>query len=189
MGEALELADIFEPATIPDVDQRVAAWYWGAEDEDVSWWLGMCRMVSPDRAYGDLYELHVAEDVRHKRAVKDWGYTAAATYALEARKVSVRRRAPVMAYDPEWGHQAARDGLAMAMWPHMAPEVPGRNKRCAAHHVGHQAYQRVREAVRLATATAISDFRRDMRECMEGRWSRDFRDRWEAVTGRDFPRG
>lgn len=195
VGEAAaileRLAGLYVPHGQPDVDQRVAAWYYGADDEDVPGWLTLCKSIAPEPIAEKVYQLHVALDVRQGdtvRGIKDWAYATAAKFALTPRKGAMRHRRPIANYDREWGHQAARDGLALAMWPHLADEVPGRDPRCAAHHVGHDAYMRVREEVRDQTCGLIAGFRADMVECHANRFSRDFRTRWEARFGRAFPK-
>lgn len=180
-----KLAGTFEPADVqPDAIQRTAAYWWGAQDEDVGWWLALCKMVNSPIAQS-LYIASVAEDVRHARGLKEWAYTAAVEYA-GSRGSGQRRRSIVEAYRPEWGHQAARDGLAMALWPHIADEVPGIGKRCDKFGVGKQAYQRVRDEVMRQAGDLITGFSMDMEQCRRSKFSRDFIGRWEAVTGREW---
>lgn len=168
----------------PDADQRTAAFWWGAQDEDVGWWLGMCNKVNEPIAQA-LYIASVAEDTGHKRSLKDWAYRAAVEYA-GSKGSGQRRRSLVEAYRPEWGHQAARDGLAMALWPHLSDLVTGIGKRAEQFGCGKQCYQRVRDEVCRRAGELIVGFRMDMEQCRTGRFSRDFIGRWEVATGAEW---
>lgn len=178
------LAGLYAAPEIPDAAQRTAAYWWGAQDEEVPWWLGLCKLVNGAIAQS-LYIAHVADDARHARGMKDWAYGVAAEYAV-SRGGGTRRRAVVEAYRPEWGRQAARDGLAAALWPKLASEIPGRDKRCAELKCGHQAYQRVRDEVSRQASDLIVGFGMDMDQCRESKFSRDFIGRWELATGQEW---
>lgn len=178
------LAGLYSAPETPDASQRTAAYWWGGQDEEVPWWLGLCKLVNGPVAQC-LYIAHVADDARHARGMKDWAYGVAAEYAV-SRGAGVRRRAVVEAYRPEWGHQAARDGLAAALWPQLVDEIPGIGKRCDEHGCGKQAYQRVRDEVSRAASDLIVSFSLDMEQCREGKFSRDFIGRWEAATGQEW---
>ena len=117
------LAGLYQREVEPDAKQRTAGYWWGSQDEDVGWWLSLCRMVNPDPAQA-LYIAHVAEDWRIARGLKEWAYRVAVEFA-GSRGSGQRRRAQVEAYRTDWGHQAARDGLAMALWPELSGDVPG----------------------------------------------------------------
>lgn len=175
------LADLYGSRGEPDADQRTAAYWWGAQDEDVAWWLGLCKMVNPDPAQ-NLYLAHVAEDVRIAHGLKEWAYRKAVEYA-GSKGTGQRQRSLVEAYRPEWGHQAARDGLAIALWPDLRDMVPGIGKRCDALGCGKQGFQRVRDEVTRLAADMIVGFRMDMEQCRTNRFSRDFIGRWEMATG------
>lgn len=179
-----QLAGIFEQYGEPDAAQRTAAYWWGVQDEDVGWWLAMCKMVNSPIAQS-LYIAHAAEDVRHAAGLKEWAYRVAVEYA-GARGSGQRRRSLVEAYRTDWGHQAARDGLASALWPSLKDEIPGRDKRCDQFGVGHQAYQRVRDEVNRAACDLIAGFAMDMEQCRTNRFSRDFIGRWELAAGRQW---
>lgn len=167
----------------PDADQRAAAYWWGKQDDSVAWWLSICRMISPDPIAQSLYLAHVAEDLSHKRGIKDWAYRVAREAALRPRAGRERNKRAVESYDTSWGHQAARDGLAMALWSHLSDEVPGRNKRCEQYGCGHGAYLYIRDAVEARAKELISGFRDDMEQCRTNRHSRWFQQRWEDATG------
>ena len=178
------LAGLYSAPETPDATQRTAAYWWGAQDEEVPWWLGLCKLVNSAIAQS-LYIAHAADDARQARGMKEWAYGVAAEYAV-SRGGGVRRRAVVEAYSPAWGHQASRDGLAAALWPQLADEIPGRDKRCAELGVGHQAYQRIRDEVNRQASDLIVGFGMDMEQCRTDRFSRDFIGRWELATGREW---
>ncbi len=179
------LAGLYERPDEPDAAQRAGAYWWGAHDEEVAWWLGLCKLVNSPIAQS-LYIAHVAEDVRHARGLKDWAYRVAVEYA-GSRGSGQRRRSIVEAYRTDWGHQAARDGLAMALWPHARDEVPGITKRVGEFHCGPQAYQRIRDEVMRQAGDLITGFGMDMEQCRTNRFSRDFIGRWELAAGREWP--
>lgn len=179
------LAGLYAKHETPDAAQRAAAYWWGAPDEDAGWWLGLCRMVNPDPAQR-LYIAHVAEDWRVAHKLKEWAYMVAVEFA-GSRGSGQRKRAQVEAYRPDWGHQAARDGLAMALWPELASEVPGLRSRWEQFRCGQQGYQRVRDEVMRQAGDLITGFSIDMEQCRRNKFSRDFIARWEVAAGSDWP--
>lgn len=179
---------VFEAVEPPDIDQRVAAYWWGRNDPAVAWWLSMCRMIADSPIAQSLYIAHVAEDLTHKRELKDWAYNVADEAASKPRQGSQRNKRAVESYDTPWGHQAARDGLSLALWPHLSGDVPGRNKRCEQYGCSHDAYLYIRDAVESRAKELIASFRDDMAQCYEGRQSRWFQQRWEDATGNVWPR-
>lgn len=181
----LRLAGLYAHRERPDADQRTAAYWWGARAEDVAWALSLCGRVARDPIAQQLYIAHVTEDARHIREIKEWGYRIAVEYAA-TRGPGQRGRRLVEGYRPDWGHQAARDGLAIALWPHLRAHVPGIGKRCEAFGCGKQGFQRIRDEVHRQASYLIDDFRLDMQEVLDGRFSRDFITRWEAATGRGW---
>lgn len=178
-----QLAGLYDDDDRPDVDQRVAAFWWGQRDEDVAWALALCRMAAWEPVAHKLYIAHATQDIRQARDVKEWAYRVAAEF-VGARGSGQRKRSLVESYRTDWGHQAARDGLALAMWPDLRNDVPGIGKRCAHFRCGKQAYQRVRDEVQRRACDAIADFRADMSDVLSGRFSEDFRIRWGVATGR-----
>jgi len=174
---ALTLDDVHD-----NVAKRVASFWWGSRDEEVAWSLALCNTVNEPIAQ-HLYLMHATEDARRARTAKEWAYMAAVDYA-GGKGTGQRRRSLVEAYRPDWGHQAARDGLAMALWPHLREGVPGIGKRAEAYHCGKQGYQRVRDEVQRQACDLIAGFRLDMVESLGERFSRDFMARWEIATGR-----
>jgi hypothetical protein len=182
------LKSVHEQHEPPDADQRTAAYWWGKPDDSVAWWLSVCRMIADDPMAQSLYLAHAAEDLSHKRDLKDWAYAIAHDAAMTPRPASGRRKRAVESYDDRWGHQAARDGLAAALWSHLADEIPGRDKRCEELGCGHGAYLYIREAVKGRARELIAIFHDDMERCRSGHYSQWFRDRWEAKTGKAWPR-
>lgn len=183
-----QLAGLYAKQERPDADQRTAGYWWGAQDEEIGWALALCKAVSDEPIAQRLYIAHVAEDVRHARELKDWAYRVAVDYA-GSRGSGQRRRSQVEGYRTDWGHQAARDGLAIALWPHIRDEVPGIGKRCERFACGKQGYQRVRDEVQRVAGDLITGFKLDMGEVLDGRFSHDFRSRWEAATGKRWADG
>jgi hypothetical protein len=169
----------------PDIDQRVAAYWWGKPDEAVAWWLAMCNMVATSPIAQSLYLARIAEDVSRKRQIKDWAYARAAEFA-GTKGSGQRRRSLVESYRLDWGHQAARDGVAFALWGDIM-DIPGPSVRAERFHCGRQAYARVREELEKQTRDLFSGFRDDMSMCETGDYSRDFINRWEVATGSDWP--
>lgn len=180
-----QLAGLYARPERPDADQRTAAFWWGARDEEVGWALALCKIVADDPIAQRMYIAHAAEDVRHARELKDWAYRVAVEFA-GSRGSGQRRRSQVEGYRTDWGHQAARDGIAIALWPHLRDDVPGIGKRCDRFGCGKQGYQRVRDEVQRRAGDLIAGFRLDMQEVLDGRFSRDFITRWEAATGRGW---
>ena len=168
----------------PDADQRTAAYWWGRPDDSVAWWLATCRMIAPHPVAQSMYLAHVVEDMSQRRAIKDWAYEAAAKFA-SGKGNGPRRRAVVESYRTDWGHQAARDGVAIALWDEII-DVPGISGQAERFHCGRQAYSRVRDELERETRDLWSGFRADMVMCESGNFSRDFIDRWERATGANW---
>ena len=179
------LAGMYEQRDEPDAVQRTAAYWWGAADVDVGWWLSLCKMVNPEPAQ-HLYIAHVAEDWRVAHKLKEWAYMAAVEFSGSLGS-GQRKRSQVEAYRTDWGHQAARDGLAMALWPELSGDVPGIVRRCERFACGKQGFQRVRDEVMRQAGDLITGFAMDMEQCRRNKFSRDFINRWEVAAGSDWP--
>lgn len=180
-----ELVGTHEAYEPPDIDQRVAAYWWGKPDESVAWWLSLCRLVAREPISQSLYLAKVAEDMSQSRAIKDWAYTKAAEF-VGSKGTGKRRRSLVERYRLDWGHQAARDGVAFVLWGDIT-DIPGPSGRAEHFHCRRQAYIRVRDELEACTRSNVDDFRADLMMCMAGRYSRDFVDRWEVATGGMWP--
>jgi hypothetical protein len=161
--------------------RRVTAFWYGSPDDSVAWALALCKMVN-DPIADKLYIMHATLTPRYARESKEWAYGTAVDFAGSVHS-GQRRRSRVESYRPDWGHQAARDGLAIALWPHLRDGVPGIGKRCEAFKCGKQGYQRVRDKVQQRACDLIAGFRLDMTETLSERFSRDFVQRWELATG------
>jgi hypothetical protein len=176
-----KIAGTYEFPEPPDVDQRVAAYWGGKADEDVAWWMGLAHMVASDPVAQALYLAHVAEDCTRFRAIKEWAYRVAVEFVGQ-KGSGQRKRSLVESYRVEWGHQAARDGVAIAVW---GPDgVPGIVSRAEQFKCGKQAYQRVRDEVQRQAIDLMTEYRGWLGECMSGRHSGEFKGRWETATGR-----
>jgi hypothetical protein len=174
------LAGTHEQRTPPDADQRTAAWWWGNGDEACGYAINMAHLIARDRIARDLYLAHVAEARFDWPALKDWAYGVAAEIATD-RHGRMRQRRKVEGYDPHWGRQAARDGLAAFLFADLADEIPGRDRRCETFQVGHQAWVRIRDGVRDRAKAVCDDFRDDLRNALQERWTLDMRDRLDRV--------
>lgn len=179
----MKLAGLYAAPERPDADQRTAAFHWGGSDQAVAWALSLANMVSSHPVAKLLYVAHAAEDVSHSPQMKAWAYRVAVDHAV-AKGAGQRARAMVEGYNPAWGHQAARDGLAIALWPHLREDVPGIGKRCEAFGCGKQGYQRIRDEVTRQACDMLTGFRLDVQESLDERFSADFRHRWEMATDR-----
>lgn len=167
------------------VAARVASWWWGGNDSDIADALSTAKLISRDPIHEAIYLARIADDASKFRQLKDWAYRRAVEFA-GAKGSEQRRRSLVESYSPEWGHQAARDGMARALWPWLEHDMPGRDSRCKASGAGHQAYMRVRDEVQSKTIDGFVAFMFDLSCVVEGRWTRDMIGRWEDATGREF---
>jgi hypothetical protein len=184
-----KLAGLYERQDRPDAAQRTAAYWWGAQDDEVAFAIGVCDTVSNDPVAKHLYQFKCAEDMAGDEAVAavvSWCNGKAAECAV-ARNTRNRLRIP--SYRVEWGRQAGNDGAALAMWGAGIRDVlPGVNKRAAKYGCRDEAYLRVRNHVELEAMDLIEQFSRDMEMVLNERFDPDFRARWERKTGRLFPR-
>ena len=130
------------------VDNRAreiyGAWSAGRSSEEVGGGAGIAKTRAGQIA-SDLYELHVMETgsrdwVEATRRVKDWAYITAADFVSSRRGPSRFR-----GYSLTWGHQASRDGLAEALWPHV--RGTGLAIRAIQFDIGERPYQRIRDFV------------------------------------------
>lgn len=169
----------------PDVDQRIAAYWHGAPDEEAGYTLSLARTIATHPIAQELYLARVAGHAGGNRAIKEWAYAAAVEFA-NSRGTGQRARRNVEGYRPEWGHQAARDGVARALFPDLLDEMPGRDARCKELKVGHQAYERVRDHIMREALDLFSGFRLDLECMLDGKWTREMIHRWEAATGANW---
>jgi len=162
------------------LDKRFAAYSGRGLDEDALWWMGTAQIAVSDPIAADLYLSHVSMTGHKFREIKDWGYRVAVEF-VGARGSGERKRSLVESYRVDWGHQAARDGIAIALWG--SEEVPGITARVVQFHCGAQAYQRVRNAVESRTRDAVARFRHGLRWAKGDVRDRDLEESWEAATG------
>jgi hypothetical protein len=131
-----------------EVDSRAkqiyVAWASGRSSEVVGGGAGIAKTKAGEAA-SDLYELHCMETgssdwAAATRRVKDWAYTIAAEFVSS-------RRGPAMfrGYRLDWGRQAARDGLAAALWGHV--RGTGLAIRAIQFDIGERPYQRIRDHI------------------------------------------
>lgn len=165
----------------PEIDKRIASFMAGTFDEDVAWWFGLANMTAADPIGQALYLAHVADETTRFRAIKDWAYRVAVEF-VGSKGGKQRRRSMVESYRVDWGHAAARDGCAIALWGPTG--VPGIVARAEQYKCGKQAWQRVRDAVQNRTTDLIGDYRTSLRWAKGEIYSGDHVDRWEAATGK-----
>lgn len=170
------------------LDKRVAAYWGGQADEEVAWLLSMANMVCAEPVAQRLYLAHVAEDFGNARAIKEWAYRVAVEF-VGSKGGGQRKRSMVESYRLDWGHQCARDGVALALWPHLAKDVTGIAARADLFKCGKQAYGRVRDAVENRTADLIAGFRFALKWAHGDIYSHDLVQRWEAATGNQWKHG
>lgn len=160
----------------PDVDQRTAAYWWGRHDEDIAWGLAMCHTAAKEPIACALYLASVAEDLSDARAIKIWAYNLAEEVATTRH----RHRLAVESYSPKWGHQAARDGVILGIWPHLREYVPGYAGRAKHYGCHWRAYLAIRDGVQCRVQDVVSGFRRDLSNLSRGLISNDFKERHRA---------
>ena len=171
-----------------NVDQRFAKFGTQTLTDEEVWALSQAKMVMPaGSAGGRAYLAHVAQAPGYAESLKDWARmvadgVAAARYMAPGGQ---RRRAYVEGYDPEWGHQAAADGLSLAILGDEA-DIPGIAKRAEQFGCGKQAYQRIRDFVGGATVISLVEFRCALEWALGYRRDRVFEGRWEEVTGANW---
>ena len=143
-----ELAATYVKDEAPEIEERVAAHWWGEWDEEIAWALGMADLVSDEPCAKHLYEWRCAGDMSGTvsiQRVSDWAKGEAAAFALRPNS---RKRPTIQSYRPDWGRQAAHDGVCLAMWSEGIRDLmPGVNKRAAKYGCTNDAYQRVRDQI------------------------------------------
>lgn len=174
-----------QPDIHDEIAKRVTAWWWGATDEEIGGHLSTATLIAPDRVNNAIYMARVADDTSQYRMLKDWAYLTALEF-VGAKGSGQRRRSLVESFRPDWGRQAARDGLASVLWPWRLDEIPGINARGRQFHCGDQAYRRVRDEVQGRALEGFVGYMFDLSCLVQGRWTRDMIQRWEQATDADF---
>lgn len=147
---------------------------------DRAGWLQTVGMVSGTLAT-DLFLAKASYADRAWPRIKEWGYLKAVEF-VGSRKSEQRKRSLVESYRPDWGHQAARDGLASALWGRA--EIPGSRERALSFKCGQQAYRRVRDEVGSQANDLLTEAEHFLEMCAGIRpFSSEFIRRWETVTG------
>lgn len=150
---------------------------------DRAGWLQSVGMVSGAIAT-DLFLSKASWADRKWPAIKEWGYLKAVEF-VGSRKSEQRRRSLVESYRVDWGHQAARDGLAIAMWGRN--EIPGSRERALSFKCGQQAYRRVRDEVGTQATDLMTEAAHFLEMCAGiTPFSGEFIRRWEMVTGANW---
>mgnify|MGYP000629649869 CR=1 FL=1 len=139
----------------PEIVARYASWSGSHADEAFGYLLNVVKWQCLDKVGADLFDLHVmfehAADLSGKfERVKDWAYGAAVEYSMVN---GIRWR-------PDWGRQAARDGVFLAMWPDEKSTVrmPTISIRAIEFGIWENNYSAVRGYVRDSAVILIDDF-------------------------------
>jgi hypothetical protein len=111
----------------------------------------------PDGHVGyDLWITWVAEVPFFERSLIAWAEGLGELAATLKPRIGERRRTYVESYRPEWGQQASRDGLRMAI---LGPNfVPGLQTRATELGCRWQAYKKVRDFVAGAALMQMQQF-------------------------------
>jgi len=143
-----------------DLDQRYARFAREPLSDDEILWLSLASRVMPANSIADKLFLTSRSGCDcYLSDIAAWGDMVAdgIAKALYRAKTGKRRRTYVEGYDARWGRQAARDGLAMAMFG--PRDIPGVVARADQFGCGKQAYQRVRDFVGGAAAVCMEEYR------------------------------
>lgn len=184
-----KLRDIYAPEDEHPIHRRVGAFFWGARDEEVAFLMGLCRMAADEPIAQLLYYWHCGEDMcggpPASSKVSAWACGVAAEFAMTRGR---RGRKRLDSYRLDWGRQAAHDGVCLALFGDRVRDLmPGVNKRAERFKCRNEAYQRVRDHVQGEAKALVDDFRCDMERAADGKFSPDFRGRYEQNTGMPFP--
>jgi hypothetical protein len=155
-AEAVAAVQGYEPVEPRGVRERYTGWASGAPDEGMAFIVAGASNGSSDPVAYPLFDLHVMEfDAcgypTKVRTVKEWGYAEAARYVT-----SRRHQGRVRGYRLDWGRQAARDGLCLALWGHL--RGCGLAARAEQFGIGERGYQRVRDHVEQAAKQLLTEF-------------------------------
>lgn len=199
------LAGTHERGEPPDIYSVFADFSAESLTTEKGWWLGMVRTVCGNTSLPtDLFLAKASCTMGRTDRFKEWGYLTAAKF-VGARASEQRRRSTVGAYRTDWGHQAARDGLALAIWGGKHPdliynglyvvngtgwcEVPGRDARAKQFGCTKEAYQAVRDEVGSRANDLITEAAHWLEMCMLGNYNGEFIRRWEYHSGNPWPGG
>ena len=111
----------------------------------------------PDNHVGyDLWITWVADVPFFEKSLIAWAEGLGELAATLKPRIGERRRTYVESYRPQWGRQASRDGLRMAI---LGPNfVPGLTTRATEFGCRWQAYQKIRDFVKGAALMQMSQF-------------------------------
>jgi len=111
----------------------------------------------PDSHIGyELWITWVAEVPFFQRQLDEWAEGLGELAATLKPRIGERHRTYVESYRPEWGRQASRDGLRMAI---LGPNfVPGLQTRATELGCRWQAYKKVRDFVAGAALMQMQQF-------------------------------
>lgn len=193
------LAGTHEVGEPPDIYQVFADFSAESLTPEKAWWLGMVRTVCGNTSLPtDLFIAKASCTMGRVDRFKEWSYLTAAKF-VGARQSEQRRQSRVGAYRVDWGHQAARDGLALAIWGGKHAdliynglyvvnqtgwcEVPGVGARAKQFDCTKEAYQSVRDEVGGRANDLINEAAHWLAMCMSGKYSSEFIHRYELYSG------
>jgi hypothetical protein len=123
-------------------------------------YLSRAKLAIPKASKGDILFLTSRSGCKcFVKELSKWAEMVAESIAQAQYKPDGRKntRRYVEGYRKEWGAQAAKDGICLAMFG--PKDVPGISARCEEFGVGKQGYQRIRDFVGGAAAMAIEEYR------------------------------
>jgi len=183
----------------PDMYQVFADFGRETLTAEKAFWLGLVRTVCGNTSLPtDLFIAKASGTMGRVGRFKEWGCLTAAQF-VGPRESEQRRRSTVGAYRTDWGRQAARDGLALAIWGTKHPDViynglyvvngtgwcdvPGVAARARQFGCTKEAYQSVRDEVGSKAGDLITEAEHWLEMCMTGKFSAEFIRRYEYHSG------
>lgn len=153
-------------------------------DEDMMA-LGKARMVIPSASIGDkLFLTHVSDCRCYHTHLADWALMVADGIAKSQhrKRGGKRYRTYCEGYQPEWGAQAALDGIALAMFG----QCPSLESRAEWFGIAPQTYRKIRDFVGGVAVEAITEFRYTLEWAHGSRRDRFLDGRYESITGQNL---
>jgi hypothetical protein len=155
IAEKLEVGDYDLKG--PDLRSYYAAFGRRALPDGAIYTLAVAESALPDGHIGyEAWMTQVAGVPFFAPSLKAWSVSLARTAATLRPLLGKRRVQLVKSYRDDWGSQAARDGLCVALWGEKV--VPGLEARATEFGCRWQAYKRIRDIVGGCVIRQIDDF-------------------------------